>query len=258
VRASQGPFGGGSTPAELMRVLEWFVDSPCVMLLHPLAGDPSAPDFVSECVGDTFRFIGYAYVPSVPGEGGMVVYEVDLTTGAERAHLELYRKIPPTAALSLKPHLRRAYLALVRAGIPVLELEAGLQAGPTYWANAGVQFRDGRPLLAHLEVVAAGLAGTGTPPAFASPKDVLSVYPGLVCTIEDAYRVSEFLSAAMGSRRWVRPDHLIFMRDRLQIPIDVPVAVGEAILFAISPWDGRVDLADPGTSDAQFRAYLGV
>ncbi len=239
-------------------MLEWFVDYRYEMLVLPSVGNPSAPAFVTECVGDTFRFIGYVHAPNAPGEGGRLVYDVDLTPGAERVHLELFQKMPPTAAMSLKPHLRRAYLALVRAGIRVLELEAGLQSGPTYWANAGVQFRDGRPLLAHLEVVATLLAGAGTPPALASPKDVLAAYPGLTSTIEAAYAASEFVSTAMASRRWVRQGQLAHMRDKLKIQIDVPVAVGEAILFAISPWDGRVDLTDPGISDSQFRAFLGV
>ena len=46
--------------------------------------------------------------------------------------------------------------------------------------------------------------------------------------------------------------------DNLKIAIDAPVSIGEAILFAISPWDGWVDLTDPGTSDAHFRTFLGV
>ncbi len=256
VQAHQGPFGGGSTPPELLRLLEWFVDYPYEMVVIPSVGSP--PAFVSECVGDMFRFVGLVHAPSAPSDVGVLMYDVSLTPGAERAHLERYEKRPATAAMSLKPHLRRAYLALVRAGIPVLELEAGLQSGPTYWANAGVQFRDGRPLLAHLELVAALLAGAGAPPALSSPKDVLAVCPGLTATVQDAYAASEFLSAATATPRWVRPGHLVHMRDNLKIPIDQPVAVGEAILFAISPWDGRVDLTDPGASDALFRSFLGV
>jgi hypothetical protein len=257
VRDNQGPFGGGSTAPELLRMLEWFVDEPCVMIVVACLGDPAAPDFESKCVGDTFQFIGVVADPKVPNETGVLVYDVDLKPGAERVHLELYRKNPPGAAMSLKPHLKRAYRALVRAGIPALELEAGLQAGPTYWARAGVQFRGDRPLLAHLEVVAADLAGASTPPALGSPKDVLAVYPGLTTTIEDAHGVSERLSAVSSYPSWVAND-LVDMRDRLKIPIDVPLPIGEAILFAISPWNGLVDLTSPGTSDAEFRAFLGV
>lgn len=256
VQAHHGQFGNGSTPAALLRLLEWFVDAPCEMKVLPSFGGPPGRTYVTECDGDTLRFVGFVHDPNVPGEGGLLIYDLDLAPGAERVHLELFKKVPPTATMSLRPHLRRAYLAFVRAGIPVLELEAGLQSGPTFWAYAGVQFEGGRPLLAHLEAVAGLLTCANTPPSFTSPKDVLDVYPGETATILDAYAASTSISK---SKSWVQPiDHLSHMRDGLKIAIDTPMPVGAAILFAISPWNGRVDLSDPGTSDSDYRAFLGV
>jgi hypothetical protein len=51
---------------------------------------------------------------------------------------------------------------------------------------------------------------------------------------------------------------LDFLENELGIPTDVQRPIGEAVLFAISPWDGRVDLSAPGTSDARYRAFLGI
>lgn len=254
VQAHQGKFANGWTPPALLRLLEWFVDPPCEMRVFPSFGGPPGPTYVSECNGDSLRFVGFVHDPNVSGEGGWLVYDLHLTPGAERVHLELFKKVPHTGATSLRPHLRRAYLAFVRAGITALELEAGLQSGPTFWAYAGVQFEGGRPLLAHLEAVAGLLTGAGTPPSLTSPKDVLDVYPGETATILEAY-----VTSASISKSWVQPPgHLVHMRDNLKIAIDAPMPVGAAILFAISPWNGRVDLTDPGTSDAGYRAFLRV
>jgi hypothetical protein len=47
-------------------------------------------------------------------------------------------------------------------------------------------------------------------------------------------------------------------RDELGLDIDTPRPVGEAILFAIGPWNGVFDLSNPGVSDARCRAFLDV
>lgn len=259
VRRNQGVFGTG-TPKELLRVLEWFVDPSCVLVLEDLPGGKLSDTDGCVCVGDSFQFVGRVVEPSLPKQIGLLRYDVDLTPGDERVHLDVYvkREHPPDPPMSMKPHLDRAYRAMERAGIGTLELEAGLDSEPTFWAHAGVKFRAGQALLSHLEVLAMLLVGETTPPTFTSPEDVRTGFHGSTASIEDGYDASVWLSQYSSTPTWVAANHLTFMRNQLGLPIDVQRPVGEAILFAISPWEGRVDLSDPGTSDAEYRAFLGI
>lgn len=259
VRRNPGSFGTGSTPTELLRMIEWFVDPPCELVLVDVPGGKLSPTEGCICVGDSFQFTGTVRNMSVPKQVGHLRYDVHLSAGDEHVHLDLYLRDedPPDPAMSMRPHLRRAYEAMTRVGIRRLELEAGLEDGPTYWARAGVDFTEGRPLLSHLESVAAILAGTSTPPGFATPEDVRQVFPGEKASVAEAYARSVAVSASRFERKWVTND-LLYMETDLGIDIDKQRPLGEAILFAISPWDGHVDLSDPGTSDARYRAFLGL
>jgi hypothetical protein len=258
VRANPGVFGTGGTPTDLLRVLEWFVDPPCVLLLSDAASGKLSSTDSCICVGDAFQFCGIVAEPSVPKVVGHLIYDVSLEPGNELVHLHHYskREDPPDPPMSMKPHLRRVHEAMERVGIQTLELEAGLQSGPTYWAHAGVDFRNGRELLEHLEMLSMILAGASTATGFATPEDVLVAYPGQTASIEQAHTFSVALSRAASAPEWV-VNPLGFLGG-LGIDIHVQRPLGEAVLFAISPWDGRVDLSDPGTSDARYRAFLGI
>jgi hypothetical protein len=248
VRRNSGVFGSGKAPSELRNVIEWFVDPPCELLVHEAL-----------CTGDELHFIGTVLEPTVPKKVGHLRYDVYLTPGTERVHLDLYWRdeYPPDPPMSMKPHLRRGYEAMERAGIPLLELEAGLQTGPTFWAYAGVDFAAGQALLTHLEILTGLLANASTAETFASPKDVLTAYPNATATISEAYKLSVALSRASGTPVWVI-NPLDYLRDDLGLRIDDQLPVGQAALFAISPWQGRVDLSNPGTSDIAYRDFLGV
>jgi hypothetical protein len=203
------------------------------------------------CGADAFQFAGLMFEPPRTRIAELK-WDIWLEQGKERAHLELIRKVPGVTA-PFKPHLRRAYESLVSGGVQRIELEAGLQGGPTYWARAGVDFAGGRPLLDHLEAVALDIGG----PEFTSPHDVL-VYPGNHATIRDAYLSSARLSSEMGEVLWVQPPTHLAYKVRLGIAIDELIPLGAAILHAIAPWNGVVDLTSPGSSDARFRAFLGL
>ena len=211
------------------------------------------------CAGDQFQFHGIVVDPNVPKMIGHLRYDVSLEPGNERVHLDYYSKHedPADPPMSMKPHLRRAYEAMERLGIRTLELEAGLQSGPTYWARAGVDFRHGRALLDHLEMLAMLLAGAGTATGFTTPEDVRRAFPGQTASIKQAHSFSRALSSAAAAPVWVI-NPLSFLENDLGIDIHVELPIGEAILFAISPWGGRVDLSAPGTSDARYRAFLGI
>jgi hypothetical protein len=258
VRRNQGVFGTGNTPMELLRVLEWFVAPPCELVLLVDTGGVLSSAYGCVCVGESFQFVGAILDMNVPKRIGYLKYDVDLEPGHERVHLELYMKAedPPHPPMSMTPHLKRAYLAMERVGIRALDLEAGLQSGPTFWAHAGVDFRAGAALLAHLEQLAMLLAGAGTPPTFATPEDVRTAFPGQTASIEDAQRLSVALSLAASAPNWV-VNQLDYM-SKLGITTNIQLPIGEAILYAISPWEGSVDLSTPGTSDARYRAFLGV
>src|SRR5207248_255873 len=101
------------------------------------------------------------------------------------------------------------------------------------------------------------LAGESTAPSFATPEDVRTAFSGQTASIEEAHRRSLALSLAASAPVWVI-NPLGFLENDLGIPVNVQRPVGEAILFAISPWSGRVDLSIPGTSDARYRAFLGI
>ena len=131
--------------------------------------------------------------------------------------------------MSMKPHLRRAHEAMERVGIRILDLEAGLQSGPTFWARAGVDFRHGRALLDHLELLAMLLAGASTAPGFTTPEDVRMAFPGQTASIERAHSLSLALSLAASAPVWVI-NPLNFLENDLGILIDVQRPIGEAIL----------------------------
>lgn len=259
VRRNQGVFGTGNTPTELLRVLEWFVEPPCELILLDQPGGVLSPTDGCVCIGTSFQFVGVVQDTSVPKQIGHLQYDVDLEPRRERVHLGLYMKneYPPDPPMSMIPHLKRAYQAMERVGIPTLDLEAGLESGPTFWAHAGVDFTAGAALLVHLEELAMLLAGAGAPPTFATPEDVRTAFHGRTASIEEAHRHSEALSKAALAPTWV-VNPLEFMRSEFGLRTDVQRPVGEAILFAIAPWGGRVDLSDPGTSDARFRAFLRI
>jgi hypothetical protein len=258
VRRNQGVFGTGNTPAELLRVLEWFVEPPCDLLLLDQSGGVLSPTDGCVCIGTSFQFIGVVVDMSVPKRIGYLRYDVDLEPGSERVHLDHYEKDedPPNPPMSMTPHLKRAYQSMERVGIRTLELEAGLGSGPTFWAHAGVDFRAGGALLAHLEQLAMLLAGASAPPTFSTPEDVRTAFPGQTASIEDAHRLSLALSMAASAPIWV-VNPLDYIR-KLGITTNVQLPIGEAILYAISPWEGRVDLSHPGASDARYRAFLRV
>jgi hypothetical protein len=259
VRRNPGVFGTGGTPTELLRVLEWFVDPPCVLVLKNGAHGALSSTHGCVCVGDEFQFHGIVVEPNLSKVIGHLRYDVSLQPGNERVHLDHYSKdeYPPHPPMSMKPHLRRAHEAMERVGIQILHLEAGLQSGPTFWARAGIDFRHGRALLDHLELLAMVLAGASPAPGFTTPEDVRMAFPGQTASIERAHSLSMALSFAASAPVWVI-NPLEFLENDLGIPIGVQRPIGEAILFAISPWDGRVDLSAPGTSDARYRAFLGI
>jgi hypothetical protein len=259
VRQNPGVFGTGGTPTQLLRVLEWFVEPPCILVLRDSAHGALSSTHGCVCVGDAFQFHGIVVEPNVPKVVGHLRYDVSLAPGNERVHLDHYSKdeYPSHPPMSMTPHLRRAYEAMERLGIRTLDLEAGLQSGPTFWARAGVDFRYGRALLEHLELLAMLLAGESAAPSFSTPEDVRVAFPGRTASIEQAHSRSLALSLAASAPVWVI-NPLDFLENDLGIPIDVQRPLGEAILFAISPWDGRVDVSDPGTSDARYRAFLGI
>jgi hypothetical protein len=259
VRRNPGVFGTGRTPTELLRVLEWFVDPPCELVLRDSPHGALSSTHGCVCQGDQFQFYGVVFEPQLSKVIGHLKYDVSLEPGNERVHLDLYVKDehPPHPPMSMKPHLRRAYEAMERVGISILDLEAGLQSGPTFWARAGVDFRHGRALLDHLELLAMRLAGAKTAPSFATPEDVRTAFPGQTTSIERAYGLSVALSFAASAPVWVI-NPLAFLENELGIDVTAQRPLGEAILFAISPWYGRVDLSAPGVSDAGYRAFLGI
>lgn len=259
VRRNPGPFGTGSTPSKLLRVIEWLVDPPCELVLVDIPGGKLSPTDGCACVGDSFQFTGTVRNMSIPKQIGHLRYVVQLTPGDEWVHLDLYLRDedPVDPRMSMKPHLRRAYEAMIRLGIRRLKLEAGLEDGPTYWARAGVEFTRGQQLLSHLESLAMTLAGGSTPPTFASPADIRTLVSAKTTSVAEAYARSVSLSIQRSEGPWVTND-LSYMETGLGIDIHKQRSLGEAILFAISPWDGYVDLSDPGTSDARYRAFLGL
>jgi hypothetical protein len=101
------------------------------------------------------------------------------------------------------------------------------------------------------------LVGESTAPSFTTPEDVRTAFPGQTASIEQAHSRSLALSLAASAPVWVI-NPLDFLENDLGIPVDVQRPIGEAILFAISPWGGRVDLSVPGTSDARYRTFLGI
>lgn len=250
------PFGIASTSYELLHLLEWFVDPPCQLELLPALGGKLR----CYCLRDALHFVGRVIDPTIPKRVGFLGYDVDLTPGAECVHLDWYekREFPAQPSRSMTPHLRRAYKAMVRAGIPKLKLEAGLTSGPTFWAYAGVEFQAGRPLLDHLELLATDLAGADAPSVFNSPNDVRLAFPQVTVTIREAYERSAEISHDASGKAWVTPGQLAHKQNELGIAIDDPLPLGEALLFAIGPWNGEVDLSSPGVSDVPFRTFLGL
>ena len=58
VRQNPGVFGTGGTPTQLLRMLEWFVAPPCVLVLQDSAHGALSSTHGCVCVGDEFQFHG--------------------------------------------------------------------------------------------------------------------------------------------------------------------------------------------------------
>ena len=101
-----GVFGTGGTPAELLRVLEWFVDPPCVLVLQDGAHGALSSTHGCVCLGDEFQFHGIVVEPNLSKVIGHLRYDVSLEPGNERVHLDHYSKdeYPPHPPMSMKPH----------------------------------------------------------------------------------------------------------------------------------------------------------
>ncbi len=256
-----GSFGASNTPADIKRVLEWFVDEGCVMSLRTDGAGKVHETHACYSDGSAMQFYGAIVDVSASLLHGFVKYDLHLHAATPYVHLELLLKNPLESASMMRRHLRRAYECLVHAGISRLTLEAGLSGGPTYWANAGADFQGGRALLNHIHVLAAflgdcELADVGQ---LDTPGDVRQFNLAAEVSIAEAFKCSQLLSSIEGTgQTWVAAGQLDHKRDTLMLDIDTPRSVGEAILFAIGPWNGVFDLSEPGVSDARFRRFLGL
>ena len=88
VRRNPSVFGTGATPAELLRVLEWFVDPPCVLVLQDGAHGALSSKHGCICLGDEFQFQGIVVEPNLSKMIGHLRYDVSLEPGNERVHLD--------------------------------------------------------------------------------------------------------------------------------------------------------------------------
>jgi hypothetical protein len=215
-------------------------------------GEPS-PGPACWCAADELHFYGHT---SESGELGILKCDLYLRPGNEFVHLDYYKRL---GTASMRPHLRRMYEAMERAGLRRLTLEAGLSKGPVHWAVAGVDFSSGRSLLDHLELLAFLLSGDpdsdGTF-SFHTPEDVLRGAPPGEASVRVAHGLSRTISLVPGTQDWAL--NSLSHMTTLGIDVDAPRSIGEAILFAISPWDGVVDMSSPGDTDGRFRAFLGL
>lgn len=258
-----GAFGDPSnTPAEIKRVLEWFVDESCALRLNTVGSGKIHDSAACYSNGASLQVYGVIVDPVAGEVHGWIKYDLHLHHAPDPyVHLELFKKNDNLSQPVMKRHLRRAYESLVHVGVPKLTFEAGLQSGPTYWAYAGSEFVGGAPLLNHIRVLAAVLAGCDLAaiPPLNNPDDVRLLNLGATTSIEHAFNVSERISIlATPNQVWVEPGQLAYKETELKLQIRDQMTIGEAILFALGPWNGVFDLTAPTISDVRFRRFLGL
>lgn len=250
--SSIGPFGSGQA-GDLDRVVEWFVSEGAELELEAQPGNGGAlhGGVPCYCNGGAVQFSGMLRMSKSRAPIARVAIDVDLDPGFPRLHLEWWER---TGNLPLRPHLARLHRAAVRRGLQELRLEAGLQSGPTYWARAGVDFAAGQPQLEAVRAAVAHFTGTvaAALPPLGSPSDCLGLDG--VATIREAYWAIARVPG--GATFLAHPSQLAFKDQVLGIDIDAPLPIGEAVLFAMGPWNGVVDLRSPGQSDHRFAQWL--
>jgi hypothetical protein len=204
------------------------------------------------CVVDDrhIRFSGITAVTGTFVAQAQIEWELRPLDRVPHAHLEWIRKLPGQP--SVRVHLRQGLSTVEASGFEAIWLEAGLRSGPTYWAEAGFDFRDHATIL-HANEVADNLAGV-----YGVGRDRFATAYDMWAHREESASIrSAFATSRLIDPNFTHPGQLSWMANSPahKVDVDADIPIGHAILYALSPWLGHLELSD-ATAVATYRAFL--
>jgi hypothetical protein len=237
----------GDADPDLLELIAAFIAPSFDFVLSPTSRGTGG----AGCVVDDrhIRFSGITAVARTFLPQALLEWELRPLDPVPHAHLEWIEKRPGQP--SIRGHLRQSLGIIEVGGFKAIWLEAGLRSGPTYWAQAGFDFRDQATLL-HANEVADQLAGVWPGgDRFGTAYDMWA-HVGETASIRSAFATSHLIDPRFSHPAQLRgiehsPAH--------KFDVDTDVPIGHAILYALSPWLGQLELADTAAV-ARYRAFL--